>query len=86
MMKFLAKDGKIITIRSDQAVARRCYNTSLKICGVKKMPLDQEKQENVLSIDLDVRCIRLKERLELKAEMIQVQIGNTPNKFTKINA
>ena len=36
VMKFLLEDGKVISAQGDQAITRRCNNTSLKIQDKKK--------------------------------------------------
>lgn len=72
-LKFITDDGKVGTIKVDQATVRRYYNDNLKVSSKRKrVELSDEApvSDKVLMVELDsrVQCegLRLKPKGELK--------------------
>lgn len=55
-IKFVINDGKVGTVKANQATARRCYNDSLKISSKRKRAMvsnEASMADQVLMIELD---------------------------------
>nr|KYP65255.1 hypothetical protein KK1_011487 [Cajanus cajan] len=88
-MKFPGHDGKIISIRANQQVARQCYAESLETVS----PSEQRKNDltalahtdHEKIIDLDPRSDTHDERPSTVDELDDLQIGKLPGQTTNIS-
>jgi hypothetical protein len=86
-IKYSLENRRVGTLRGDQAVARQCYESSLKI---KKPPSTEEKPKTkhnnnmVEAADLDPREDFHKDRVSPKDELEEVRIGEEEHQTTKL--
>lgn len=56
-MKFVIEEGKVYTIKGDQAMARSCYKVSIDVPRInvpsKSNPLEKDKGKSVLMMTWD---------------------------------
>lgn len=83
-MKFPSKNGKIISIRVDQIIARECYTVSLRIGKGKKETKPKVRLVACTSLDNNLGDVKLNPRKEeLRAKPIKevkpFQISKEPS-------
>ncbi|KAK2427055.1 hypothetical protein QL285_025661 [Trifolium repens] len=90
-IKYSLENGKVGTIKGDQALARRCYESSLKIkhraanTAVSTRPVPKIGGVNMISpLDLDPREEFQDRRVSPIEELEKVQIGNEAHQITNI--
>ncbi|KAK2389333.1 hypothetical protein QL285_062928 [Trifolium repens] len=90
-IKYPLEDGRVGTIKGDQALARRCYESSLKIrhrahtTSDPTRPGNQKGGVNMISpLDLDPREEFQDRRVSHIEELEQVQIGTETHQTTNI--
>ncbi|WJX27446.1 hypothetical protein P8452_16261 [Trifolium repens] len=90
-IKYPLEDGRVGTIKGDQALARRCYESSLKIrhrtlnTPDSTRPVPQKGGVNIISpLDLDPREEFQDRRVSPIEELEKVQIGEATYQTTNI--
>jgi hypothetical protein len=90
-IKYPLDNGKVGTIRGDQKLARRCYESSLKIRHKQSTKIESMASPkkgdgvNMISpLDLDPREDLTERRMSPIEELEQVQIGDMPHQITNI--
>ncbi|GAU51914.1 hypothetical protein TSUD_416970, partial [Trifolium subterraneum] len=90
-IKYPLNNGKVRVVKGDQVLARRCYESSLKIrhrpCKPVSPPVSEERTNgiNMVNIsDLDPREEFHDRRVSPIEDLEQVQIGEQPHQTTNI--
>jgi hypothetical protein len=90
-IKYPLEDGRVGTVKGDQALARRCYESSLKIkhrsynASEVSHPDTQKGDVYMISpLDLDPREEFQDRRVSSIKELEQVQIGEATHQITNI--
>ncbi|WJX66040.1 hypothetical protein P8452_50635 [Trifolium repens] len=90
-IKYPLDNGKVGTIKGDQALARRCYESSLKIkhravnASSSARPVSKTGGVNMINpLDLDPREELQDRRVSLIEELEKVQIGSEAHQTTNI--